>query len=71
MSSYTCRCIDYVFYYPNQAIPESGACGFQACDGSMKEYMALEDDSDFSRSFGITTQCEEDDSVQNKVGNSM
>ncbi|CAM9963515.1 unnamed protein product, partial [Ascophyllum nodosum] len=25
-------CIDYVFYYPNQAIPESGACGFQACD---------------------------------------
>ena len=26
----------------------------------MKEYLALEDESDFSRTFGISTLCEED-----------
>ena len=34
----------------------------------MQEYLALEDDSDFSRSFGITTQCEEQYIVQDEVG---
>ena len=45
-------------YYPKQDIPFSGACGFQACGGSMKENLTLDDDSDFSRSFGISALCE-------------
>ncbi|CAM9974997.1 unnamed protein product [Ascophyllum nodosum] len=56
-------CIDFMYYYPKQDIPLSGACGIEACGGFMKEYLALDDDSDFSRSFGISAQCEEESSA--------
>ena len=35
----------------------------------MKEYITLEDDSDFSRTFGVSTLCEEEgDGQDEKVG---
>ncbi|CAM9688005.1 unnamed protein product [Ectocarpus sp. 12 AP-2014] len=50
-------CIDYILYYPDQRLPNGGACGFFACDGSILSYSELEEDSDFNRTFGILDTC--------------
>ncbi|CAN0258093.1 unnamed protein product [Ectocarpus fasciculatus] len=50
-------CIDYVFYYPDQRLPDGGSCGFLACDGGILGYSELEADSDFNRTFGIVDTC--------------
>ena len=57
------RCIDFVFYYPDQNVPMSGACGFDLCNGTMDEREELAADSDFDRTFGIVDTC------PNAVGN--
>ncbi|CAM9478820.1 unnamed protein product, partial [Ectocarpus sp. 12 AP-2014] len=51
------QCIDYILYYPDQRLPNGGACGFFACDGSILSYSELEEDSDFNRTFGILDTC--------------
>lgn len=50
------RCVDFIYYYPNQKIPGSGACGIYACGGSL-ETTELEADSDFNRIFGLVDTC--------------
>ncbi|CBJ33480.1 conserved unknown protein [Ectocarpus siliculosus] len=50
-------CIDFVFYYPDQRMPDTGACGVGACDGGVLGYSQLEADSDFNRTFGIVDTC--------------
>ncbi|CAN0512619.1 unnamed protein product, partial [Ectocarpus sp. 12 AP-2014] len=50
-------CIDYVFYYPDQRLPDGGACGIFACDGGILGYAELEANSDFNRTFGIVDTC--------------
>ncbi|CBJ30300.1 conserved unknown protein [Ectocarpus siliculosus] len=50
-------CIDYVLYYPDQRLPNGGACGLLACDGSILSYSELEEDSDFNRTFGVVDTC--------------
>lgn len=50
------RCVDYVFYYPTQRVPNSGSCGLAACDGYI-EGSALGADHDFNRTFGIVDTC--------------
>lgn len=51
------RCIDFVFYYPNQRVPFSGSCGLGACGGDIGDYAALDAESDFDRTFGIVENC--------------
>ena len=51
------RCIDYVFYYPNQRVPNAGACGFDACDGFINGFYEFEAGHDFNRTFGIVDTC--------------
>lgn len=52
------RCIDYVWYYPVQPIPDLGTCGVGFCGGSLDETTALDDDSDLDRSFGYVETCD-------------
>lgn len=52
-----CRCVDFVFYYPNQNIPNAGSCGLGSCGGSILGESKLDDDSDFNRTFGIVDTC--------------
>lgn len=47
------RCISFIWYYPFQPIPYSGACGMGLCGGELDEVVSLEDDSDLDRTFGI------------------
>lgn len=60
------RCIDYIYYYPNQRVPDSGACGVYACNGNLLEWSELDADSDFDRTFGIVDTCTMD--VADDVG---
>lgn len=64
---YTRRCVDFIYYYPNQKIPESGACGLYACGGTL-EAMELEADSDFNRVFGVVDTCTMDVADDVEVG---
>ncbi|CAN0200834.1 unnamed protein product [Ectocarpus sp. 12 AP-2014] len=50
-------CVDFVFYYPDQRMPDTGACGVGACDGGVLDYSELEADSDFNRTFGMVDTC--------------
>ncbi|CAN0322479.1 unnamed protein product [Ectocarpus fasciculatus] len=50
-------CVDIVFYYPDQKLPDGGSCGLFACDGGMLGYSELEVESDFNRTFGIVDTC--------------
>eukprot|EP00752_Nemacystus_decipiens_P015391 g13724.t1 len=50
-------CIDYVFYYPNQRLPDNGACGLGVCDGFIDGFSELEVGHDFNRTFGIVDTC--------------
>ncbi|CAM9614565.1 unnamed protein product [Ectocarpus sp. 13 AM-2016] len=50
-------CVDFVFYYPDQRMPDTGACGVGACDGDVLGYSELEADSDFNRTFGMVDSC--------------
>lgn len=52
----TSRCIDYVYYYPDQIMPDSGGCGLGACGGDMSG-TELSAESDFNRTFGIVDAC--------------
>ncbi|CAM9984682.1 unnamed protein product, partial [Pylaiella littoralis] len=60
-------CIGYIFYYPNQNIPDSGTCGVSACGGGLLEESALDDDSDFNRTFGIVDTCPVGDTAADNV----
>lgn len=54
------RCISYIWYYPIQPVPYTGACGLGVCDGKLDEVVLLADDSDLDRTFGILNgTCEE------------
>lgn len=53
------RCVDYVFYYPNQKLQAGGACGLAACGGSLQA-SAFDADSDFNRTFGVVDTCTTD-----------
>lgn len=64
-STLSLRCVDFIFYYPNQKIPVSGSCGFEYCGGSLLGTLELDDDSDFNRTFGIVDTCTE---ALNEVG---
>ncbi|CBJ33319.1 conserved unknown protein [Ectocarpus siliculosus] len=50
-------CVNFIFYYPDQRLPDGGACGVFACDGGVLGYEELEADSDFNRTFGIVDTC--------------
>eukprot|EP00752_Nemacystus_decipiens_P002628 g2460.t1 len=50
-------CIDYVFYYPNQGLPDTGACGFGACGGFIDDFSELEAGHGFNRTFGVVDTC--------------
>ncbi|CAM9815198.1 unnamed protein product, partial [Ectocarpus fasciculatus] len=63
-------CMDFLYYYPAQVIPEGGYCGgLGTCGGSFLGITALEDDTDFNRTFGIVDSCtgtlDEDEDEQN------
>lgn len=49
---HSCRCIVFLYYYPAQPVP-LGYCGVGYCDGTIDNAVALEDDSDLDRSYGI------------------
>ncbi|CAM9101397.1 unnamed protein product [Ectocarpus fasciculatus] len=57
-------CIDFVYYYPDQRLPNRGACGSFSCNGTMLSYSELEDDSDFNRTFGVVDTCTASEGVQ-------
>lgn len=46
-----------MFYYPNQRVRESGACGLASCGGSFDEAGELAAEYDFDRTFGIVDTC--------------
>ncbi|CAM9245832.1 unnamed protein product, partial [Hapterophycus canaliculatus] len=50
-------CIDFLYYYPDQMLPDSGFCGYQACGGEVIAASALSDHSNFNRTFGIVDTC--------------
>lgn len=68
MCMHTRRCIDYIYYYPAQNVPDSGACGFFACDGNLLGWSELDVDSDFNRTFGIVDTCTMDMTDDDEVG---
>ena len=51
------RCIDYVFYYPNQRLPFSQTCGLGACNGFSGGISGLAAEHDLDRTFGIVDTC--------------
>ncbi|CBJ30302.1 conserved unknown protein [Ectocarpus siliculosus] len=57
-------CIDFVFYYPDQKLPDRGACGSNLCNGTLLGYSELEDVSDFNRTFGVVDTCTSSDGVE-------
>ncbi|CAM9105653.1 unnamed protein product, partial [Hapterophycus canaliculatus] len=50
-------CVHFIYFYPDQMMPFSGFCGFEACGGEMIAASALSADSDFNRTFGIVDTC--------------
>lgn len=62
------RCIDFLYYYPNQYVPRSGSCGYKFCDGNITRYSVLEAYSDFNRTFGVNGSCEEDEADEEETG---
>ncbi|CAM9217380.1 unnamed protein product, partial [Hapterophycus canaliculatus] len=50
-------CLDYVYYYPDQKMPDSGSCGLMYCGGSKIGAAELPSDSDFNRTFGMVDTC--------------
>lgn len=56
-SRYFCRCIDLLFYYPKQPVAFPGSCGYEYCIGNITGYSPLDSDSDFNRTFGTSTSC--------------
>ncbi|CAN0228748.1 unnamed protein product, partial [Hapterophycus canaliculatus] len=50
-------CIDYIYYYPDQKMPDSGACGLAYCGGGILAESELPSDSDFNRTFGMVDSC--------------
>ncbi|CAM9653269.1 unnamed protein product, partial [Scytosiphon promiscuus] len=60
-------CVDYVYYYPDQKVPDSGSCGLMYCGGSVLAASELSADSDFNRTFGMVDTC--DATTNNEVGN--
>ncbi|CAM9386585.1 unnamed protein product [Ectocarpus sp. 12 AP-2014] len=51
-------CMDFLFYYPAQIIPDGGYCGgLERCGGSFLGITELEDETDFNRTFGIVDSC--------------
>ncbi|CAM9945358.1 unnamed protein product [Scytosiphon promiscuus] len=63
-------CIDYLYYYPDQQVPNSGACGLLFCEGEMTGITDLSDDSDFNRTFGIVDSCTSSESGEVSIGSS-
>ncbi|CAM9660109.1 unnamed protein product, partial [Ectocarpus sp. 13 AM-2016] len=57
-------CIDFVFYYPDQKLPDRGACGSNFCNGTLLGYSELEDVSDFNRTFGVVDTCTSSEDVE-------
>lgn len=53
----TTRCVDYVYYYPDQKVPSSGSCGLMFCGGGIIGASELSADSDFNRTFGMVDTC--------------
>lgn len=59
------RCIDFVTYYPDQKIPLSGSCGYDACGGTLVDTVELAANSDFNRTFGTAdASCPTDEEVR-------
>lgn len=46
-----------MYYYPDQQVPFSGACGYEMRGGELVEESAFSDDYDFDRTFGIVDTC--------------
>lgn len=51
------RCIDFLYYYPDQMMPDSGGCGLMLCGGGILGMSELAADDDFNRTFGIVDTC--------------
>lgn len=51
------RCMDFVFYFPKQKVPDAGMCGLGACGGNIGSASELAAEHDFDRTFGIVDTC--------------